>query len=556
MNGFLIPRADAWPGEFVSKHSERLEWISGFSGSNGCAVVLADEAVVLTDGRYVLQVTLQIDGKDWQSGNIRDVSPAEWLQEHASPGDKIGYDPRLHTKTEIAAWEKLLHEKDIHLVPVTQNPIDSLWTEEEGRPAPPCAGVYLFPEAIAGRRFEEALDLVTEKLKKDALEGFFFTMPDSIAWMLNIRGGDMPHTPVPLSYGLLKQDGSFIWFIDPQKVPDTVRQRLQGRVSILPPADMEDYLKALTGNIGLDAQRSSLYFFHLLETPCEIEDPCLIFKACKTPQEQKAIREAHIRDGRALTEFHRWLKDADYKKLDELTVEKKLEEFRRKDPAYRTPSFDTIAGAGENGAIIHYRATPKTNRKLVENNLLLMDSGGQYFCDEFAGTTDVARVYAIGEPTPEQMHHYTLVLKAHIAVARVKFPSGTVAAQVDTLGRVALWGESLDYNFAGHGVGCFLSVHEYAAYMSPRGFQKLEPGMLVSNEPGLYFPGQYGIRLENLMLVQKTGEKDILGRDMLYFETVTFAPFENSLIDFHKLNAKEMAWLEEYYRTISDRLGI
>jgi Xaa-Pro aminopeptidase len=392
-------------------------------------------------------------------------------------------------------------------------------------------------------------------MEQEGVEHYFFSMPDSIAWLLNIRGGDVTHTPVPLSYGILHSGGQFEWFIGEYKVSQEIRLRYPF-VNVNPLGALREKLESLNTAIGIDEKNTPEVFFHYIKNAKEMSDPCILLKACKNEKEQECIRKAHIADARALIDFHKWLKDPKTKKGDELSVEKQLEDFRRVNPAYKESSFNTITGYQANGAIIHYRATKNTNQKIMGKGLLLVDSGGQYLGDDYAGTTDVTRTFSMGEPTYEQKFNYTLVLKAHIAIARAKFPYGATGVQVDTLARAVLWEEGLDFAHGlGHGVGCFLNVHEEAASLSPRGTLKIEPGMLLSNEPGIYLEGQYGIRIENLMLVQKTGDKDILGRDMLCFETVTLAPYDNDLIDFTLLNSREMSWLQGYYQKIEDTMG-
>ncbi len=554
LDGFLVPRADNWTGEFISKRSERLAWLSGFSGSAGIGIVLNDKAVVLTDGRYTLQVKDQIDGSIWDSGDSTKVSFTDWLSDNAKAGARIGFDPFLHSVKEIETAQEKLQKKNITLQAVTANPIDDLW---DTQPEMPMDAVTLFPENLAGRSCAQKISTVTDILKNENIDQFFFTMPDSIAWLLNIRGNDVEHTPVPLSYGLLKQDGTFDWFINPSKVPENVTSHLGDKVRLHSIDSIEEVLSELEGTTGFDHKRGAYYFVNSIPDPTDMKDPCIDLKACKNDAEQEAIRTAHIHDGQVLIEFHRWLKDNHKAKLDELKIEAKLQEFRQKNKAFISPSFDTISGFQGNGAIIHYRATPKTSKKIKGEGLLLVDSGAQYMCEEYAGTTDVTRTYIIGTADNETKFHYTTVLRAHIAIAKARFPYGATGIQIDAIARSILWQEGLDFAHGlGHGVGCFLNVHEEASNLSPRGEDKLEPGMLLSNEPGLYLEDKYGIRIENLMLVQKTGDQDVLGRDILCFETVTLAPYDNDAIDFNLLNGEEMKWLQDYYSQIEEKLKI
>ena len=542
VDGFLIPRADQWPGEFISEHSERLKWLTNFTGSAGVGIVLENKAVVLTDGRYTLQVQEQLDSACWSNGDITKISISDWLIENAKEGHCIGFDPYLHSIGEIEDIVDKLDEKQISLKALPSNPIDELWSSQ---PEEPNAPVTIFDDQLAGQTVEQKLEVVSKILKEEEVEQFFLTMPDSIAWLLNVRGNDVVHTPVPLSYGLVKADGTFDWFIDRGRVPADIIDKLKTHVTIKQPQELESTLAGLNSLIGIDEKRTSYAFPQKIAMTKDVKDPCILLKACKNDAEQDAIRHAHIKDGQALIEFHRWLKDQEGKTLNELGVEQKLEEFRQKHGDIQSPSFDTIAGFAGNGAIIHYRATKSTNKKIKDQGLLLIDSGAQYLSDTYAGTTDVTRTYIIGKASNEEKYHYTTVLRAHIAVAKAQFPYGTTGVQIDAIARSILWQEGLDFAHGlGHGVGCFLNVHEEASHLSPRGVEKLEPGMLLSNEPGLYFEGKYGIRIENLLFVQKTGNQDILGRDILHFETVTLAPYDNDLIDFNLLNGAEMEWLE------------
>ncbi len=554
LSGFIVPRADAWPGEFISERAERLTWLSGFSGSAGIGIVLNDKAAVLTDGRYTLQVKSQTDADHWQTGDSTKTTFKEWLIANASSGAKIGFDPFLHSYAEIETAQKELHEHSISLIPAAINPIDDLWKDQ---PAAPRDSITLFPMTFAGQDSAEKIEKVCEVLKKNKVDQFFFTFPDSIAWLLNIRGNDVVNTPVPLSYGILTKEGRFNWFIDVERVPRDVQKALPDDVKITDPKDLDKILRNLEGVCGIDTKHSAHHFVELLPKWQDMKDPSIQMKACKNEAEQKAIKQAHIRDGRALTHFHRWLIDQKNGSLDEKKVEQKLQALRLEQGGFVMPSFDTIAGYGANGAVIHYRSSKATNQKLGQGGLLLMDSGAQYLDQDCAGTTDVTRTYIIGTPSYEQKYHYTMVLRAHIAIANAKFPYGTRGAQIDAIGRSILWQEGLDFAHGlGHGVGCFLNVHEEAAHLSPRGQDALEAGMLLSNEPGLYFEGQYGIRIENLMFVQKTGEQDILGRDIMCFETITLAPYDNDLIDFTILNGAEMSWLQNYYTKIEEKLGL
>lgn len=549
-----MPRADIWPGEFVSEHAERLKWLSGFSGSSGIGIILADKAVVLTDGRYTIQVARQVPKDLWTTGDFTELHPADWLLAHLKEGAKVGFDPWLHTKSFVEKARKKLDLKKIELVPIDRNPLDDIWVQD--RPSLPLDPVVLFDAEIAGRTAHEKRALIAGKLKEQKIESAVLAMPDSVAWLLNIRGHDMDMTPVALSYALIKADESVEWFIPPEKVPPEVRKALGNQVSIFPVEDLSKRLAMLKGPVLVDDQRTPLWFeTKLNELDIGIkkaDDPCLLPKACKTAPEQESIKTAHIIDAVALIKFHKWVKETlPSRDFSEIDVQEKLQSIRKESTAYKSDSFDTISGFKGNGAVIHYRATPETTCTVDGNGLLLVDSGAQYA----GGTTDVTRTFSIGNPTDEEKRAYTLVLKGHIAVARAIFPHGATGAQIDTFARQALWEHGLDFaHGTGHGVGCYLNVHEDAAHLSPRGDRKIEPGMLLSNEPGVYIEDHYGIRIENLLLVQKTGEKDILRRDRLCFETVTLAPYDSDLICPDLLDHQEKTWLSDYYAKISHHI--
>lgn len=551
VEGFIIPRADEYQGEYVPDCAERLRWISGFTGSAGIAIVLMDKAVVLSDGRYTIQLKQQVDAALFETADSTKISPAEWLAGNIKDGAAIGFDPRLHTPREVKAFA----DKGVRLKPLSRNPLDIVWQD---RPSPPSAEVSLFPLSFAGVSATGKLDQVAGRLKEKRLDAGMITLPDSLAWLLNIRSNDIPHSPVALSYAIVRQDGTLDWFIDGARVCDEVRASFGNRVSIVPPGDLEKSLAALRGKkVLVDERRTSVWFMEQLKKngveSIDAKDPVIALKARKNEAERKAMRNAHIRDGVAVTRFLKWLsEEAPKENLSELEVEAKLEDFRKMSPDYRDSSFDTIAGFGPNGAIVHYRATPETNRKITKGSLLLIDSGAQYA----DGTTDITRTVAIGEPTREMREHFTLVLKAHIAVATARFPVGTTGAQIDALARAPLWQRNLDYaHGTGHGVGCYLSVHEEAASLSPRGADPIEDGMILSNEPGYYKEGAYGIRIENLLLAHEDGVCEATGKVMLAFETITFAPLDTALIDREMLSEGEKAWVERYHQDVMEKLS-
>lgn len=550
VDGFIIPRADEYQGEYVPESANRLYWISGFTGSAGVAVVMKDKAAVLSDGRYTIQLKQQIDSKLFETGDSTKTSAADWIAANTKEA-VIGYDPRLHTPREISAFEK----KGIRLKPLAENPLDAVWDD---RPAAPRAKVELFPLSSAGVTAQDKLDQVAEILRAQKCDAAVIALPDSIAWLLNVRSNDIPHIPVPLSYAIVRSDGTLDWFIDETRLADSVRASFGNRVMILPPDYIDQSLAALNGKrVLVDERRTSVWFTETLKEKgadiVDLKDPVIALKARKNKAEQESMRAAHIRDGVAMVKFLKWFSEhAPRETLTEIDAERKLEEFRREAPEYRDSSFDTIAGFGANGAIVHYRASEETNARIERWNMLLLDSGAQYI----DGTTDITRTIAVGEPTQEMKENFTLVLKGHIGVATARFPFGTTGAQIDTLARMPLWQRGLDYaHGTGHGVGCYLSVHEEAASISTRGVDPIEPGMILSNEPGYYKEGEYGIRIENLLLAREDGLCESTGKPMVAFETLTFAPIDKTLIVPELLSADEQFWLANYHKQVFAKLS-
>ncbi len=550
VDGFIVPRTDEYQGEYVPPCAERLKFLTGFTGSAGTAIVMADKAVVMSDGRYTIQLKQQVDETLFDLADSTQTSPAQWMATHGA-GKTIGYDPRLHTPREVKAWE----DKGIAVKALSFNPLDTVWY---GRPEAPAATVETFPAKFAGASAEEKLDDLARAIEDSKCQSALITLPDSLAWLLNVRSNDIVHIPVALSYGIAHADGTLDWFIDPARVPESVSSAFGNRVVMIAPEKIGDALDDMGGRrVMVDGRRTSMWFVERLKAAgaeiVDAKDPCIAPKARKNRAEQAAMRTAHLRDGVAVTKFLKWIaKEGPREKLTELGVEAKLEEFRREAPEYRDSSFDTIAGFGPNGAIVHYRASVETNRTLEKWNLLLLDSGAQYI----DGTTDITRTVAIGQPTAKMREHYTLVLKAHIAVASARFPAGTTGAQIDAMARAPLWQNNLDYaHGTGHGVGCYLSVHEEAASLSPRGVDAVEAGMIVSNEPGYYLEGEYGIRIENLVICQEDGISTAGGKAMLSFETLTLAPFDKNLIVMDMLNGEEKFWLGTYHKRVYAELS-
>ncbi len=540
VDGFLVPRADEFQGENVPASSDRLRWLTGFTGSAGVAIILKDKAVAMSDGRYTIQLKQEVDGTLYALDDYTKVSPPEWIAANG-PDAVIGYDPRLHTPNEIKKFE----EKGVKIKAVS-NLIDAIWKD---RPAPPSANVELFPLKFAGVEAKQKLDAVAENLREQKADAAIITLPDSIAWMLNIRSSDIAHTPVALSNAIVRSDGTLDWFINESRVPEAVQRSFGNRVSLVRPELIERAIAALKGKaVIVDGRHSSVWFTGKLEEHgvevLNAKDPSIPLKARKNDAEQKSMRAAHVRDGVAMVKFLKWL-DENTAPLDELGVEKKLHAFRAEAKEFKDTSFDTIAGFGPNGAIVHYRAKPQTNLKIEKGNLLLLDSGAQYE----DGTTDITRTIAIGEPTDEMRKMNTLVLKGHIAVATAKFPQGTKGVDIDKLARTPLQERGFDYaHGTGHGVGCYLSVHEEAASLSPRGIEPIEVGMIISNEPGFYKEGAFGIRIENLVLAQEEG--GVMG-----FETLTLAPLDLSLVDFNLLDENEKGWLNDYHARVYETLA-
>ncbi len=556
VDGMIVPRTDEYQNEFVPECFERLAWLTGFTGSAGYAIVLANIAAVLSDGRYTIQLKQQVDGKLFETGDSTKVTIADYLGHDAKAGDIIGYDPKLHTPKQIANISDKLKAKNITLRALTRNPIDEIWAD---RPAEPLDAVELFPEQYAGKSSAQKRLAIAQFIKDQGAKAVIITLPDSIAWLLNIRGADVAHNPVALSYAVLHDDARLDWFIAGKKTSPEILRGVGNTVQVFEPDQLPNKIAALANDdkraVMLDTQRSSKYFLDLLKSNGiavrEDKDPCIIPKAVKTVAEQEAMVSAHVRDGAAVTKFLYWL-SSHAQGETEITIADKLESFRQNDPMYRDSSFETICGWAGNGAIVHYRADQKTAATVKGSGILLIDSGGQYA----DGTTDITRTVAVGAPNAEMKDRFTRVLKGHIALAQARFPAGTSGAQLDTLARQALWQAGLDYaHGTGHGVGCYLSVHEEAASISPRGADPLLPGMIVSNEPGYYKEGEYGIRIENLILCLASGDKTDDGREILYFETLTLAPIDLTLVDTRMLTDIEREWLNAYHRRVKDILS-
>lgn len=558
VDAFLVPRADEHQGEYVPPCAERLAWLTGFTGSAGLAAVTKADAALFVDGRYVVQAPMQVDTSAFEVLLTLDAKLEDWLDHKLKAGAVIGYDPKLHTQIAVEDLAKALGPKGIKLKALSVNLVDKAWGK--ARPAPPANPVQPHPLKYAGKSAEAKIVDLQAVLKKDEADAVVLTLPDSIAWLFNIRGSDVAHNPVPLAFAIVPGAGKPEIFIDPAKIGPEARAHLASVAKLATPSDLAKRLAALKGQskrVRLDPATAGAWFFRKLSGGkariVRGADPCLLPKARKNAAEIKATRAAHKRDGAAVVSYLAWLdREAATGRLDEISAAKMLEAKRAETQVLKDISFDTIAGSGPNAAIVHYRVTTATNRKLKPGELFLLDSGAQYV----DGTTDITRTIAIGKPTREMQERFTLVLKGHIALATARFPKGTRGIDLDPFARRALWEAGLDFDHGtGHGVGSYLSVHEGPQSISRKGMVALEPGMIVSNEPGYYKEGAYGIRIENLLLVTEA-EKPAAGeREMMGFETLTLAPIDRRLVLPAMLTPEERAWLNAYHARVAEVLA-
>ena len=550
LDGFIVPRADEHLGEYVAPNAERLTWLTGFTGSAGIAVVLADAAAVFSDGRYVLQLATQTDGALWERLHVIDEPPPGWLAARAK-GRRIGYDPLLIGEEGLQRYL----DAGLAMVAVARNPLDAVWRD---RPEAPMAPAVPHPLALAGVSSEAKRAEIGGILRQAGQDAAVITDPASIAWLLNIRGGDVGFNPVALGFAVIHADGGCEVFMAPEKMPPATQAWLGNAVSVQDRAGMKAALGALKGKtIRVDAAGSPVWFAQTLRDAGAMVvaamDPCVLPKARKNRVEQQGCRDAHARDAVAVCRFLHWLERAAGRE-DEMSAAAALLAFRAAGEGFRGESFPAISGAGENGAIIHYRVTPQTNRAIRANEVYLCDSGAQYV----DGTTDITRTVWTGPDAPPDAYRerFTRVLQGHIAVARLVFPTGVAGAHIDAFARAALWQVGLDYDHGtGHGVGSYLSVHEGPVSISRAARPiPIEAGMLLSNEPGYYLPGHYGIRLENLVLAQ---EADIPGasKPFLRFETMTWAPFDRRSIAPWLLTRAEVAWLDAYHAEVARKVS-
>jgi len=556
LDGFFVPMTDEYQSEYVPPSAQRIEFLSGFTGSAGFIIVLKDKAAFFTDGRYTLQAEQQLPKNLFEVFDTGAKLPSEWIAENAKKGMKLGFDPWLHTEENVERLAAAATRASAEIAPVEKNPIDIIWSD---RPAAPRALIFTHDIAYAGQSSQDKRTALADDLKKNNLAAAVITDPASIAWLLNVRGGDVPNTPLPLSFAILRDDATVKWFVDPKKLTTGLQQQLGNAID---PEDQQLFGHALDRlakegkPIRIDPAESAHWIVERLrKAGAKLnfgEDPCILPKALKNKVEVEGMRAAHRRDGAALVKFFAWLeKAAASGELTEMEAQEKLAVFRSGGALYRGPSFNTISGAGPNGAIVHYHSTPATNRKLKQGEFYLLDSGGQYM----DGTTDVTRTIAIGTPSPEMKDRFTRVLKGHIALGSARFPEGITGADLDVLARRPLWVVGLDYNHGtGHGVGAYLGVHEGPQGISRRNKVKLQPGMVISNEPGYYKAGAYGIRIENLVVV--TEPVDVAGSEhkMLGFETITLAPIDRNAIDVEMLSKEERDWLNAYHTRVRDSL--
>ena len=560
LDGFVVPLTDEHMSEYVGSYAQRLAWLTGFQGSAGSAVVLPQEAAIFTDGRYTLQVRSQVAADQWSYQSVPETSIADWLKDHAPEGGRIGYDPWLHSRDWVKKASESLAARSATLVPVTRNPIDAVWDD---RPEASKAKLVVQPDELAGRSSADKRQEIADWLGKIGADAAVLAALDSIAWTFNVRGQDVSHTPVALAYALVNADGTADLFVAGEKIGPDVAQHLGNGVRLHERADFAGALSKLEGKtVAVDPERSVAAIFEALDKGgakvVSHRDPTVLPRAIKNPVEIAGQRAAQARDGAAIVRFLRWVeREAPKGGLDELSASDKLEALRAESGLLKDLSFDSISGSGPNGAIVHYKASAATNRPLELNLLYLIDSGGQYA----DGTTDITRTLAIGTPTDEMRDRFTRVLQGHIALATALFPKGTRGSQLDSFARRPLWNAGLDYaHGTGHGVGSFLSVHEGPQRISPVGSaqpggdEPLQAGMILSNEPGYYKTGEYGIRIENLVLVV---EKAITGAEkpMLGFDTLTFAPIERRLIVKDMLSPDELGWLDAYHAQVVVEVG-
>jgi len=557
LTGFVLPRADRHQNEYVPASEERLAWLTGFTGSAGAAAVLLDKAAVFVDGRYTLQAQSQVDTTVFAIEHLVETPPSKWLEANLKAGDRLGYDPWLYTAEGAERFSKACAAAGATLVPVDPDPIDAIWTD---RPAPPLGAVVLHDMRYAGVEASEKLARIRGELDQLKADALVISDPHAVAWAFNIRGADVAHTPLPLAFAIVPKSGRPTLYVDSRKLSNTVRTALAELAEIREPDDFPRDLATLGAahrTLQLD-QATAADALTRIATDAGGKaprgpDPIALMKAIKNDVEIAGTRSAHVRDGAAMVQFLAWFEgEAPKGQLTEIDAVEALESFRRDTGLLKDVSFPTISGAGANGAIVHYRVTRATNRPIRTGELFLIDSGAQFE----DGTTDITRTLAVGTPTREMQERFTLVLKGHIAIARAVFPDGTTGAQLDPLARQFLWRAGLDFDHGtGHGVGSYLSVHEGPARISKLGAAPLRRGMIISNEPGYYKTGEYGIRIENLVLVIEAPAVPGAEKPLNAFETLTLAPIDRHLIALDLMTPDEIAWLDAYHARVATTLS-
>jgi Xaa-Pro aminopeptidase len=557
LTGYLVPRADRHQDENLPPAEERLAWLTGFTGSAGIALVLREKAILFVDGRYTEQARLEVDSSLFTLEHLVEKPPHLWIEENLSGADKLGYDPWLHTVEGAERIAKACSTAGSALIPIEGNLVDRIWSD---RPAPPLAPVSLHPLRFAGQSPEEKLARINAELQKLRADALVVSDPQAIAWTFNIRGADVRFTPLPLAFAIISRTERPTIYIDGRKLSNEVRNAIERVADVREPAAFEAALAALgqrKASVRLDQVTAADALARIIKAAGGRTvlgaDPIALMKAVKNEAEIAGARAAHKRDGVSVVRFLAWFdQNAPGGKLSEIDAVAALESFRRETGALKDISFPTIAGTGPDGAIVHYRVTARTNRCILPGQLFLVDSGAQYE----DGTTDITRTIAIGEPASEMRDRFTRALKGHIAVARAVFPDGTTGAQIDPFARQFLWDAGLDFDHGtGHGVGSYLSVHEGPARLAKLGAAPLKRGMILSNEPGYYKSGAYGIRIENLMLVVEGPQVRDSEKPLNAFETLTLAPIDRRLIMREMLTAEEAAWLNAYHARVFEELS-
>lgn len=553
VDGFFLPRTDEHGSEYLPDDAQRVAWLTGFTGSAAQVLVLMEKAAVFTDGRYTVQIATEVDEALFERRHVTRDPPGRWLGEHLPEGGRLGFDPFLVHRSERDGLAKAAAGKSGTLVPLSPNPVDAIWAD---RPPPTISMAMRLDERYAGQSSALKRDRIAAEIRQKGADWLLLTGADSIAWLLNVRGHDIPYNPLCLSFLLLRADGTCRWFVDPRKVPEDLG--LDNTVAVEPAEALLPALDGLAGtHVLADPQETHLGFLERLAAAgarlVQADNPVLVAKAVKNEAEIRGAVDAQRRDGAAVVRFLAWLDAQPPGSVDELSAAERLDRERAADPLFRGQSFPTISAQGPNAALPHYRSAAETNRPLSGNSVYLVDSGGQYL----DATTDITRTVALGEPVPEIRERFTLVLKGHIAIATAVFPEGTTGSQIDTLARLALWHRGLDFDHGtGHGIGSFLCVHEGPQRISKTGGSAaLQPSMIVSNEPGYYRTGVYGIRIENLIVVERR-EKPAGGeRELLGFRTLTLCPIDRRLVEKTLLSTEERGWLDAYHARVQDELG-